>query len=199
MEDTVLAAIGRKHTAQDILDALTLVRTVGGMAVNMDLIAGLPTDTTAGFCRTLDAVLSLSPENVTIHTLSLKKGARLKDEGGEIPAAPDVAAMLDFAFPVLRRAGYRPYYLYRQKNMAGGFENTGWTLPGQENLYNICIMEELCSILAMGAGGSTKLIAPGGKIQRIFAPKYPNEYIANIEKTCSDKNKIGEFYGLSTY
>ena len=198
MEDSVLEAIGRKHTARDILDALALVRDVGGMAVNMDLIAGLPTDTPEGFARTLNTVLDLAPENVTVHTLSLKKGARLKDEGGDIPAPADVAAMLDFAFPKLREAGFRPYYLYRQKNMAGGFENTGWTLPGQENLYNICIMEELCSIIAMGAGGSTKLTAPGGKIQRIFAPKYPNEYIANIEKTCSDKNKIGEFYGIST-
>lgn len=197
MEDSVLSAIGRRHTAQDILDALALVREVGGMAVNMDLIAGLPTDAPSTFCRTLDIVLSLAPENVTVHTLSLKKGARLKDEGGEIPGAADVAAMLDYAFPRLRQAGYHPYYLYRQKNMAGGFENTGWTKQGQENLYNICIMEELCPIIAMGAGGSTKLTNAEGKIQRIFAPKYPNEYIANIEKTCSDKEKIGGFYGLS--
>ena len=198
MEDSVLDAIGRKHTARDILDALSLVRETGGMAVNMDLIAGLPTDTPDGFRRTLDTVLSLSPENVTVHTLSLKKGATLKDEGGDVPGAQDVAQMLDYAFPRLRAAGYRPYYLYRQKNMAGGFENTGWTRPGAENLYNICIMEELCSILAMGAGGSTKLIAPTGKIQRIFAPKYPNEYIANIQKTCSDKERIEAFYGISS-
>jgi len=196
MEDAVLDAIGRRHTARDILDALDLVRKVGSMAVNMDLIAGLPTDTPEGFCRTLDTVLSLAPENVTVHTLALKKGARLKEEGGDIPGPQDVARMLDYAFDRLRAAGYRPYYLYRQKNMAGGFENTGWTKPGQENLYNICIMEELCSILAMGAGGSTKLIAPTGKIQRVFAPKYPNEYIANIQKTCSDKERIEAFYGI---
>lgn len=199
MEDSVLDAIGRRHTAKDILDALALVRDVGGMAVNMDLIAGLPTDTPEGFQRTLDTVLALDPENVTVHTLSLKKGARLKEEGGDIPGPADVATMLDHAFPQLREAGYRPYYLYRQKNMAGGFENTGWTKAGYGNLYNICIMEELCPIIAMGAGGSTKLTGPGGKIRRIFAPKYPNEYIANIEKTCSDKNKIGEFYGISTH
>lgn len=198
MQDAVLEAIGRRHTARDILDAFHLVRQTGGIAVNMDLIAGLPTDTPEGFRDTLETVLSLSPENVTVHTLSLKKGARLKEEGGDIPSSHAVEQMLRLAFSRLPESGYMPYYLYRQKNMAGGFENTGWTLAGQENLYNICIMEELCSILAMGAGGSTKLISPGGKIRRIFAPKYPNEYIANIAKTCADKEKIREFYDLSS-
>ena len=103
--------------------------------------------------------------------------------------------MLDEAMARLRGAGYSPYYLYRQKFMSGGFENVGWTKPGYENLYNICIMEELCSILAMGGGGSTKLIAPGeGRNIRLMAPKYPLEYVNSIEKTCADKEKIGEFY-----
>lgn len=197
MNDSVLEAIGRRHTAEDILRAFRLVRETD-MAINMDLIAGLPTDTAENFHATMDRVLELAPENVTVHTLSLKKGARLSDEGGEIPTAQVVETMLDEAHPRLRAAGYAPYYLYRQKNMSGGFENTGWCLPGTENLYNICIMEELCSIIAMGAGGSTKLVAPTGKIERLFAPKYPNEYISGIEKTCRDKKKIGEFYGLST-
>ena len=200
MNDSVLEAIGRKHTAEDIRRAFALVRQVGGMSINMDLIAGLPTDTEESFRATLDQVLALAPENITVHTLSMKKGARLKDEGGDVPGGETVGAMLDYAYPLLRERGYIPYYLYRQKNMTGGFENTGWCLPGEENLYNICIMEELRSIIAMGAGGSTKLVAPetDGKIIRLFAPKYPNEYIANIGKTCSDKQKIGGFYGLST-
>ena len=102
--------------------------------------------------------------------------------------------MLDLAGVRLRAAGYAPYYLYRQKFMSGGFENVGWAKPGTENLYNICIMEELCSILAMGAGGSTKLIRrDGGRNLRLMAPKYPKEYIASIEKTCSDKEQIGTF------
>ena len=96
----------------------------------------------------------------------------------------------------LHALGYLPYYLYRQKNMSGGVENVGWTLPGHENLYNICIMEELCSILAVGAGGSTKLIRrDGGKNTRIVAPKYPTEYIDAIDRICRDKEKIGAFYG----
>ena len=105
--------------------------------------------------------------------------------------------MLNYAGEGLRKNGYAPYYLYRQKNMSGGFENTGWTRPGRENLYNICIMEELCSILAAGAGGSTKLVRrDGGKNERIVAPKYPTEYIAAIDRICRDKEKISRYYGI---
>ena len=197
MSDSVLEAIGRRHTAQDIVDALALVRECGGFEVNMDLIAGLPTDTAGGFSRTLDAVLSLAPENVTVHTLSLKRGSGLTLAGRPLPEAGEVRAMLDEAMERLAGSGYAPYYLYRQKNMAGGFENVGWTKPGSENLYNICIMEELCSILAMGAGGSTKLVANGGKrIKRFIAPKYPQEYINAAPGFAAGKERIGEFYGL---
>ena len=197
MSDSVLEAIGRRHTAQDIVDALALVRECGGFEVNMDLIAGLPTDTAGGFSRTLDAVLSLAPENVTVHTLSLKHGSGLTLAGRPLPEAGEVRAMLDEAMERLAGSGYAPYYLYRQKNMAGGFENVGWTKPGSENLYNICIMEELCSILAMGAGGSTKLVADGGKrIKRFIAPKYPQEYINAAPGFAAGKERIGEFYGL---
>lgn len=197
MSDSVLEAIGRRHTAQDIVDALALVRECGGFEVNMDLIAGLPTDTAGGFSRTLDTALSLAPENVTVHTLSLKRGSGLTLAGRPLPEAGEVRAMLDEAMERLAGSGYAPYYLYRQKNMAGGFENVGWTKPGSENLYNICIMEELCSILAMGAGGSTKLVADGGKrIKRFIAPKYPQEYINAAPGFAAGKERIGEFYGL---
>ena len=195
MDDAVLAAIGRKHTAADIVSALETVRRVGGFAVNMDLIAGLPGDTPAQFGDTLEKVLALSPENITVHTLSLKKGSRITLEGSAIPGAAEVSAMLDLAGQRLRSADYAPYYLYRQKFMSGGFENVGWAKPGYVNLYNICIMEELCSILAMGGGGSTKLIRPDqGRNLRLMAPKYPLEYIESIDRTCADKNSIGAFY-----
>ena len=105
--------------------------------------------------------------------------------------------MLDEAMARLRGSGYEPYYLYRQKNMAGGFENVGWAKPGTENLYNICIMEELCSIIAMGAGGSTKLVsADGRQIKRFIAPKYPQEYINAAPGFAAGKERIGEFYGV---
>ncbi len=195
MSDSVLEAIGRKHTAKDILRALEQVRKVGGFAVNMDLIAGLPTDTEESFRMTIDQVLKLAPENITVHTLSIKRGARLHFGEGTLPSDETVAAMLDYANERLRESGYGPYYLYRQKNMSGGFENVGWTKPGYENLYNICIMEELCSILAAGAGGSTKLIRrDGGRNSRLVAPKYPTEYIGSIERICEDKEKIRTFY-----
>lgn len=201
MSDKVLEAIGRKHTARDVITALQKVRDCGGFAVNMDLIAGLQADDPVSFRETVDRVLALEPENITVHTLALKRGSRITLEGAQLPTAPEVGAMLDYSNAALRRAGYAPYYLYRQKFMSGGFENVGWTKPGHINLYNICIMEELCSILAMGGGGSTKLIAPGcGKNIRLTAPKYPAEYIEYIEKTCSGKERVKEFYnGLSAF
>ena len=195
MSDTVLQAIGRKHSAADVIEALKAVRAAGGFAVNMDLIAGLPADSYEGFCDTLEQVLTLSPENITVHTLSLKKGSRILTEGTELPDAAAVGQMLDFAEEKLRAAGYEPYYLYRQKFMSGGFENIGWAKPGAVNLYNICIMEELCTILAMGAGGSTKLVRrDGGRNLRFIAPKYPLEYIGGIDGLCAEKKKIETFY-----
>ena len=195
MSDKVLENIGRRHTAADIVTALDKVRAVGGFAVNMDLIAGLPGDSVSGFRDTLEKVLTLSAENVTIHTLSLKKGSRITLDQTPLPTAREVAAMLDYASTRLTAAGYAPYYLYRQKFMSGGFENVGWQKGDTVNLYNICIMEELRSILAMGGGGSTKLIRPdGGRNIRLMAPKYPLEYVENIEKTCAEKEKISAFY-----
>ncbi len=195
MSDKVLETIGRRHSAQDIISALELVRQTGDFAVNMDLIAGLPDDNVQSFNETIDKVLALDPENITVHTLALKKGSRLMLEGSDIPGAAEVGRMLDIAMEKLRGAGYQPYYLYRQKFMSGGFENVGWTKKGFNNIYNICIMEELCSIIAMGGGGSTKLIRhDGGMNIRLTAPKYPQEYINGIDKTCKDKEKIAEFY-----
>ena len=199
MSDSVLEAIGRRHTAQDIVDALDKVRRVGGMEVNMDLIAGLTSDTLEGFEDTLNKVLDLEPENITVHTLALKKGSRITLEGSALPSDAEVGRMLDIAGEKLRENGYSPYYLYRQKFMSGGFENVGWAKKGTINLYNICIMEELCSIIALGGGGSTKLISSGaGKNIRIFDPKYPNEYINGIEKICRDKQSIIDFFSKET-
>lgn len=199
MSDSVLEAIGRRHTAQDIIDALNKVRKVGGMEVNMDLIAGLTSDTVDGFEATLDKVLALNPENITVHTLALKKGSRITLEGSALPSDAEVGQMLDIAGKKLRENGYFPYYLYRQKFMSGGFENVGWAKTGTANIYNICIMEELCSIIAIGGGGSTKLVSSGaGKNIRIFDPKYPNEYINGIEKICRDKQNIIDFFSKET-
>lgn len=190
MDDRVLAAIGRKHTAADVLEALDAVRQAGGFLINMDLIAGLPADTPEGFQKTLETVLSLDPENVTVHTLALKKGSGIMREDTPLPPPEAVGEMITAADEALFSAGFLPYYLYRQKYMSGGFENVGWQKGGTESLYNICIMEELCSIVALGGGGSTKLCMGAGRIERLFDPKYPVEYIESIEKVLADKHKI---------
>lgn len=194
MCDDVLETIGRRHTAADVVSALEKVRSVGGMAVNMDLIAGLSGDSVEGFEKTLDTVIALAPENITVHTLSLKNGSRISTQGAALPSGEEVGKMLCASQEKLFAAGYSPYYLYRQKFMSGGFENLGWSKSGFENLYNVCIMEELCPIIALGGGGSTKLTRPGGRSERIFAPKYPTEYISGIDKICADKEKITAFF-----
>ena len=195
MNDSVLEAIGRRHSAADTLRAYGEACDAGFAAVNMDLIAGLPTDTAESFAKTLDTVLSLDPENITVHTLSMKKGSHILLEGRAIPGEEEVSAMLDYASEKLYAAGYRPYYLYRQKYISGGFENIGWCKPGFESVYNLCIMEELCTILAMGGGGSTKLTNPNtGYIARITDKKYPREYIDTIDDAVKAREEICAFY-----
>lgn len=193
MEDNVLAAIGRRHSADDIRRAMAEVMDCGFPHVNMDLIAGLPEDTPEGFARSLDEVLTMGADNVTVHTLSLKKGSRIMLEGSRIPSAEEVGAMLDYADPALRKLDFEPYYLYRQKYMSGSFENVGWTKAGGEGLYNIYIMEELHSILSLGAGGSTKMVG-GGLIRRAFNAKYPREYIDRSEKRAANLAAFADFY-----
>ncbi len=186
MSDQVLAAIGRSHRAQEIRRAYALARQVGVGAINMDLIAGLPGDTAAGFRATLEEVMAMAPENITVHTLALKRGARLRQEEAPLPPGEEVAQMLDFAWTALRQEGYLPYYLYRQKFMSGSFENVGWCKPGFQNEYNICMMEELHTVLSLGAGGVTKSIG-SGSVRRAANPKYPQEYIQNIDAIQAEK------------
>ena len=195
LEDHVLAAIGRRHTAEDIHTAYTIAREVGFESVNMDLIAGLPTDSYEGFSRTLEGVLALEPENITIHTLAMKKGSRLMELGGHIPDGSEVARMLELSLSRLRESGYIPYYLYRQKYMSGSLENVGWAKPGKESLYNIVMMEELQTVLSIGAGGVTKLVDPdAGKILRLPNPKFAHDYLSSREKVLAQKDEITRFY-----
>ena len=194
MEDSVLRAIGRDHTAAQIEAAMELAQRHFGGLVNMDLIAGLPTDTRSGFQRTLDRVSALEPANITVHTLALKKGSRLTQEGGALPVPEDVEIMLETASQRLRGAGYAPYYLYRQKYMSGSFENVGWTRPGAMCAYNIVMMEELQTVLSLGAGGVTKLVDPDrGQIIRLSNPKYAKEYLESWDKISADKRTAAAF------
>jgi oxygen-independent coproporphyrinogen-3 oxidase len=193
MDDEVLRAAGRSHTAAEVERAFNIARQIGFDVINADLIAGLPADTPTGFEQSLERLLTLAPENITVHTLALKKGSKLM-QGGFLPSEEDVGAMLGISQALLRRAEYRPYYLYRQKFTAGNFENLGWCQKGKESLYNICMMEELHTIISLGGGAVTKLVAPKiGRIERIFNAKYPYEYINNIEKEIAEKEYLKSF------
>ncbi|MBQ9269825.1 MAG: coproporphyrinogen dehydrogenase HemZ [Oscillospiraceae bacterium] len=190
MDDRVLKIMGRSHSSADILRAFDQALQAGHKDINMDLIAGLPGDTPEGFSRTLDQVLSLSPSSITVHTLALKKAASLYyEKQAVLPSAEDVEQMLQAGNSALRRENYRSYYLYRQKYMTGSFENVGWCRHGFENLYNIYMMEEMHSILSLGAGGMTKIVS-GGKISRISNPKYPQEYIRDIQSIMQRKREV---------
>lgn len=197
MDDAVLAAVGRRHTAADVERAAALARETGFDSINMDLIAGLPGDTAPGFLASVDRVLSLRPDNLTVHSLTLKRASALAS-GGEAAAlherADEVAGMVDGARERVLSAGYRPYYLYRQKSAVGSLDNTGYALPGKEGIYNVFIMDETQTVLAAGAGGVTKLRAPGGKIERVFNLKLPYEYIRQYEQTGIQRERIQRFY-----
>lgn len=193
LEDHVLEAIGRKHSAGDIQTAYELARRIGFPCINMDLIAGLPQDSFDGFRSSLNGVLVLDPQNITVHTLALKKGSRLMEEGGSLPSGEEVAEMLDWSRQALITHGYIPYYLYRQKYMSGSLENVGWAKPGAESLYNVIMMEELHTVVSLGAGGVTKLVR-GGEILRLTNPKYPQDYLSSLDKVFSQKKEIRTFY-----
>ncbi len=190
MDDRVLAAIGRRHSAEEVRRAFALAREHFGGQINMDLIAGLPEDSAEGFRRSLEEVLALGPENVTVHTLTRKRGADLNGMALRGLPGETVGEMLDFAMERLPALGYAPYYLYRQKFSAGGYENVGWALPGTVCLYNTAMMEELCSVLSLGAGGATKRLLPGGRILRCFNKKYPYEYIGSREAAAAEKRAL---------
>ena len=197
--DQVLQNIGRRHTAQDIIDCFAAARAAGHKNINMDLIAGLPGDTVEGFEASLRQAIALDPENITVHTLTLKRASNIVVEHRAADYA-DVTAMLGKC-SLLADAGYRPYYMYRQKGTLQNLENIGWAKPGFECLYNIYIMEEVHTILSAGAGGSTKLVIPGqrrGKIERIFNFKYPTEYIDRFAELLDRKKAVEDFYARYT-
>ncbi|MBE6835926.1 MAG: coproporphyrinogen dehydrogenase HemZ [Ruminococcaceae bacterium] len=197
--DSVLEAIGRRHNSEQTEKAFILAREAGFDNINMDLIAGLPTDTVDGFSNTLDRTLSLSPENITVHTLSIKRSSSMQREMSDFSKARAVGKMLENAERKLKNE-YYPYYMYRQSKSLGSFENTGWCKKGREGLYNIYMMEETHSVFSCGAGAVTKLKAPESEeIERIFNFKYPFEYIKDFGELLSRKDRIKEFYNSYNY
>lgn len=197
MNDSVLQAVGRRHTAAQTVEAYRLAQKVGFDAINMDLIAGLTSDTPESFRQTVDTVLQLDPDNVTVHTLSMKRASNLTKAGMffDLQTAKPVAEMLHYAARQLTKAGIVPYYMYRQGKTVGNLENVGYAKEGKEGLYNIYIMDETHTILACGASAVTKLRAPhGAQIERIFNYKYPYEYLLHFDEMIGRKTAIADFY-----
>ena len=190
MVDSVLRASGRPHKAADVLRSYEQAVNAGFKAINMDLIAGLPTDTVEGFKHSLDTVAALNPANITVHTLALKKGADLFERRENLPSQAQVEEMVAYANETLRRLGYKPYYLYRQKYMSGSFENVGWSKDNLDCLYNIYMMEELHSIVSLGGGGMNKVNLPGGRLERFHNPKFPEQYIEQIDSVLRQKEEL---------
>ena len=192
-DDSVLRTIDRRHTSEDILRAFSDAEDAGFDNINADLIAGLKGDSLSGFRGSLKRLLELNPKSVTIHALTLKRGSFFRERDGSF--AENTGLMITGARDILEKEGYNPYYIYRQKGTVDGLENTGYSLPGYECLYNIYTMDELHTILSCGAGGVTKLYdARAKRIERIFNFKYPLEYLKAFDEVQNRKEGIVRFY-----
>lgn len=191
MNDDILKNIGRNHSAKDVINAYNLTRAVGFEIINMDIIAGLYGETVQSFNQTINQIINLNPENITVHTLAVKRGADLYDKTVALKLYDTVKQMLYYSNEKLLKKGYNPYYIYRQKFTAGGFENVGWCKLNTQSIYNISMMEELQSIVSVGAGAVSKYVeCETGKIIRFANPKYPKEYIEAGERIIIGKQNI---------
>lgn len=187
MSDHILENLGRGHNSQDILRAFS--QGEGKFSINMDLIAGLPEDTLEGYSHSLAQILALNPQEITVHTLTPKKASPLLTQLESLPQEQMVEAMLQHTWKAMHAQGYRPYYVYRQKKIAGGFENVGWSKPGYLGKYNVIMMEEVQSVVALGAGGMSKTVEQGA-ISRHSNPKFPLEYTKNIASIIEKKTSF---------
>ena len=190
LDENILHSIGRMHSTKQFFEAFSEAKNVG-FTINTDLIAALPGDTAEGFERSLDAVIGLKPDNITVHTLALKNAALIRETDYSSDPNDSVAAKsLEIASKKLGVAGFSPYYLYRQKNTSGNGENCGYSLPGKECLYNVLMMEDGSTVFGCGASAVTKIVK-NGDITRFGFPKYPYEYLAkDSQKNCVFEDDI---------
>jgi len=191
LNDDVLKVIGRRHSGEDSIKAFELARKIGFTNINTDLIAGLPTESAESFRNTIRRMTELSPESITVHALTIKRAADLFETGSAYTGNP-AAEMVDHSIEALMNCGYLPYYMYRQKNTIDNLENVGYAKKGFESYYNIFIMDETQTILGAGCAASTKLVYPGGKIQRIHNYKFPYEYIRRFDQLMDKKKEVTE-------
>lgn len=193
MNGITLEKVGRTHTPDMVKNAYKLAKEIGFETVNMDLIAGLPDENFEMFKKSLDEVSALNPENITVHSMCIKRAANLDYSLENLTRAEEMNKMLDYTQSQMKDLGYVPYYMYRQKNISGNLENVGYSKPGHMSEYNINIMEEVQTIIAMGGGGSTKLVKDS-RIERIFNFKDPAEYIRRFDEILDKKDEIVKFF-----
>ena len=189
MNDITLKKIGRSHSVEMIHNAYDMAEEKGFDIINMDLIAGLPDETPEMFEHSLDEVIKLKPQNITVHSLCIKRAADYRHINKELTKGEDMKEMLNYAQKRMKEEGYIPYYMYRQKNSSGNFENVGYAKPGTMSTYNVNIMEEKQTIVALGGGGSSKIILDD-RIERVFNFKDPLEYIKRFDEILEKKNEI---------
>ncbi len=194
MNDATLKKVGRSHTSETVIDRYNTARKIGFDNINMDLIAGLPDETAEMFYKSIDEIINLAPENITVHSMAVKRSSDFNHSGGELSAAEVINDMLSYAQRVTDENGYIPYYMYRQKNISGNLENVGYSREGFMSAYNVNIMEEKQTIIALGGGGSSKLVM-GDRIERVFNFKDPVEYINRFDEILKKKDEIAKILG----
>jgi oxygen-independent coproporphyrinogen-3 oxidase len=187
MHDETLRKIGRCHSVEDVTRAFYIAREAGFDSINADLIAGLPGEDENMMEESLEKISELKPESVTVHTLYMKRASQMIEDFARLRFAKDTSKMVDIASEMLRHGEMKPYYMYKQRNTLGNLENVGYAKENHESRYNVFIMEEVQPILALGAGGSTKMVTKGG-IDRIFNPKDAADYTERIEEVLSRKD-----------
>ncbi|MBA4347595.1 MAG: coproporphyrinogen dehydrogenase HemZ [Clostridiales bacterium] len=190
MNDETLKRVGRSHTQDDIVRVFDLAREIGFASINMDLIAGLPGETADDMRRSCSAIARLRPDNLTVHSLAIKRSSSLKKELDDhaLATAAQAEEMTRIGASCANQMGMNPYYMYRQKYMSGNLENVGYALPGKECVYNIDMMEETASILSHGAGTMTKRVFCGqNRIERLPSPKDVPTYLNKLDKLIEDK------------
>ncbi len=197
MKEETLRLIGRHHTVEQVKESFALARAMGFDDINMDLIIGLPQESIEDVRRTMEELAVLNPDSVTVHSLAIKRAARLRTERESYShlRLENTWETIGLTERACRRMGMEPYYLYRQKNMAGNFENVGYAKPGHDGVYNVLIMEEKQTIMALGAGATTKLVFDGGnRIERAANVKDITNYLARVDEMIARKQTLLEKY-----
>lgn len=197
MHQKTLDTVGRRHSVLDVERAFYLAHEAGIESINADLIAGLPGENASMMEETVNKILALEPDAVTVHTLYMKRAANLIDDFEKLRFTKNVADMVDTSIAMLKSALFLPYYMYKQRNTLGNLENVGFAKKGHESIYNVYIMEEVQPILAIGAGGSTKMVYKE-EIERAFNPKEAADYTARIDEVLKRKDLFYDFYKRRT-